>query len=339
MKKYLLMFVMEKKMTQSRNHCRRFAAAMAFLALLCASFHARAQYMSFFSKGNWGYTIDYYEPACYMDEYHPEFFPFCNETFSFVFYHEDTIRIGDKIYYKEGFSYSDAYLREDTVNGRLYARYSTDLVDDEYLLCDLSLSVGDTFVLPDGSANWSSYGDRIMVVDSVGYPSGKKVIYLSSCNYNNEIFYTSTYFSPADFNISLRFMEGVGPMYGVNPAPPQYTHHLGLLLCLYKDDSLYYMTHETLGCFQSTADIPLYPESCLQVYPNPTNDQVTLEFITEEEVSGTEIIRDMVGRVCRQFSVNDKKTTLELSSLPQGAYMLTFIDQQNRKITKKIVKQ
>ena len=25
---------------------------------------ARAQYMSFFSKGNWGYTIDYYEPAC-----------------------------------------------------------------------------------------------------------------------------------------------------------------------------------------------------------------------------------------------------------------------------------
>ena len=108
MKKYLLMFVMEKKMTQSRNHCRRFAAAMAFLALLCASFHARAQYMSFFSKGNWAYTIDYYEPACYMDEYHPEFFPFCNETFSFVFYHEDTIRIGDKIYYKEGFSYSDA---------------------------------------------------------------------------------------------------------------------------------------------------------------------------------------------------------------------------------------
>jgi len=37
--------------------------------------------------------------------------------------------------------------------------------------------------------------------------------------------------------------------------------------------------------------------------------------------------------------LNDKKTTLELSSLPQGAYMLTFIDQQNRKITKTIVKQ
>lgn len=227
------------------------------------------------------------------------------------------------------------------MNGRLYARYSTNEAEDEYLLCDLSLSVGDTFLLPNGSAHWSFYGDRKMVVDSIGHPSGKKVIYLSICDeYGHfEAFYPS---DPVNYmllnhNISLRFMEGVGSMFGIHP--PVSEPVLGVLLCLHKDDSLYYMTHETLGCYQSAADVPLYPESSLQIYPNPTNGSLTLDFITEEEINGTAIIRDVVGRVCRIFQVNDRKTTVDISSLPQGVYMLTFLDQQNRTITKKIMKQ
>ena len=312
---------------------------ITLFALLCALVPARAQYESFFGRESWRYNIDYCVTTCYMDGYNPDAFYFCNETYICSFNHGDTVRIGDDNYYKEDFFHLPVFLREDTMNGRLYARYSTNEAKDEYLLCDLSLSVGDTFVLPDGSADWGFYGDRTMVVDSVGYTSGKKVIYLSLCNDNYEIFYSEGHINPADFNISLRFMEGVGSIYGIVPPSFFYEKYLGLLLCIHKDDSLYYMTHETLGCEQYNAEVPLYPESSLQVYPNPTNNQVTLEFITEEEVSGIVIVRDIVGRVCRQFSVNDKKTALDLSSLPQGVYMLTFIDQQNRKITKKIVKQ
>ena len=309
----------------------------SLIALFCVVLAANAQYESFFGQESWVYATDYYV-TCYTDDYDPDALGICNETFTFSFNNGNTVCIDDNtyFYYQEYFS---VFLREDTMNGRLYARYSTNTTDAEYLLCDLSLSEGDTFMLQDGSAHWSLYGDRKMIVDSVGYPSGRKVVYLSLCNYSNEVFYSSGYISSTDFNISLRFMEGVGPMYGVYPPTVSSEKDLGVLLCLYKDGNLYYMTHETLGCYQSAADVPLYPESCLQVYPNPTNNQVILEFITEEEVSGTVMVRDMVGRVCQQFSVNDKKTVLDLSALPQGVYMLTFIDQQSRIITKKIVKQ
>jgi hypothetical protein len=329
---------MKRRKTQTEKFSGRFGSALAFMVLLFANFPIQAQYESFFGQESWEYATDYIM-TCYTDEYDPYAIGSCNATFTFSFNERDTVRIGDYTYYYHQ-DYFSIFLREDLVNGRLYARYGTDTTDDEYLLCDLSLSVGDTFMLPDGSAHWSLHGDRKMVVDSVHYPSGRKVVYLSFCDEYGEIeaFYTSHSASyMVDYNISLRFMEGVGPIFGIHP--PVSEPVLGVLLCLHKDDNHYYMTHEALGCYQSAAGVPLYPESCMQVYPNPTNDHVTLEFTTEMEVSGTAIVRDVVGRVCRQFSVNDKKTVLDVSALPQGVYMFTFIDQHNRKITKKIVKQ
>lgn len=310
---------------------------ITFVAVFCTVSSAFAQYESFFGRESWEYAIDYLM-TCYTDEYDPNVFNTCCSTFSFDFHRDDTVKIGGNTYYYH--QYPSVFLREDTVAGRLYARYDTNETDDEYLLCDLSLSVGDTFILPDGTAHWNWF-DYKMIVDSVGYTYDKKVIYLSLINclyeffyYPDEIQFLSTY------NISLRFMEGIGPIYGICPTSAVSLENVfGLLLCMHKDDTLCYMTHETLGCAQYGADIPQYPQSYLQSYPNPVVGLLTLEFVTEEEVSGTMMIRDMVGRVCRQFSVNDKKTVLDMAALPQGVYMLTFTDRQNRKITKKIVKQ
>ncbi len=310
---------------------------ITFIAVFCTVSSAFAQYESFFGRESWEYAIDYLM-TCYTDEYDPNVFNTCCSTFSFDFHRDDTVKIGGNTYYYH--QYPSVFLREDTAAGRLYARYDTNETDDEYLLCDLSLSVGDTFILPDGTAHWNWF-DYKMIVDSVGYTYDKKVIYLSLINclyeffyYPDEIQFLSTY------NISLRFMEGIGPIYGICPTSAVSLENVfGLLLCMHKDDTLCYMTHETLGCAQYGADIPQYPQSYLQAYPNPVVGLLTLEFVTEEEVSGTMMIRDMVGRVCRQFSVNDKKTVLDMAALPQGVYMLTFTDRQNRKITKKIVKQ
>ena len=305
-------------------------------ALLCALIPARAQYESFFGGEMWGYTIDYFEPVCCTNEYDPEAFPFCNSTHIYSFNHGEIVQIGEDNYYKEEF-HAPVFLREDTINGRLYARYSANETDDEYLLCDLSLSVGDTFVLPDGSANWGFYGDRIMVVDSVGYPSGKKVIYLSSCNYNSEIFYSSTYYSPTDFNISLRFMEGVGPIYGVDQPYVFAPQYLGLLLCLFKDDSLYYMTHETLGCYQSNAEVPLYPESSLQIYPNPTDDVLYVE-LSGAGIQSVELY-DLQGRVVETHGRASLPgvATVNVRNVPAGVYVLRVTDVNGREYHQKVV--
>ena len=334
---------MEKIKTQAEKVSGRFGAALAMMAILLANLSLQAQYESFFGRESWEYHINYLM-TCYTDEYDPNVFNTCCATFPFDFHHDDTVKIGGNTYYyyqyPDYYFYPSVFLREDTVAGRLYARYGTDETDDEYLLCDLSLSVGDTFILPDGTAHWNWF-DYKMIVDSVSYTYGKKVIYLSLINCGFEFFYypaSAQYLSA--YNISLRFMEGIGPIYGICPTSAVSLEQVfGLLLCMHKDDTLCYMTHETLGCYQSGCDVPQYPQSYLQAYPNPFNGQFTLEFVTEEEVSGTVMVRDIVGRVCRQFPVNDKKTVLDMSALPQGVYSLTFTDRQNRKITKKIVKQ
>jgi hypothetical protein len=64
-----------------------------------------------------------------------------------------------------------------------------------------------------------------------------------------------------------------------------------------------------------------------------------LSFFTEEEIHGRVFVRDIFGRVCFQTTVTSPTEVLNIGNLPPGVYMLTFMDQQNRKITKKIVKQ
>lgn len=313
---------------------------LILIAVFCTLLSAHAQYESFFGGESWKYDIDYLM-TCYVNDYDPNVFNTCCETYSFVFHGDDTLRVGDNVYYHKALHYyylDDVLLREDTVSGRLYGRYSTG--GEEYLLCDMSLSEGDTFILPNGSVHWNPY-NYMMLVDSVSYVNGKKVIHLSLMDCVYELFYdpeSAPYMS--EYNISLRFMEGVGPIYGICPTSAfSLEKAFGLLLCMHKDDTLCYMTHETLGCNQYGAAIPQYPQSYLQVYPNPVAGQLFLEFVTEEEVSGTVIIRDMVGRVCRMFAVSDKKQSFDVSFLQPGVYMLTFMDEKNRTVTKKIVKQ
>ena len=130
-------------------------------------------------------------------------------------------------------------------------------------------------------------------------------------------------------------MEGVGPMYGIFPP-----HELGdVLLCLTKDDSLSYMTHPDLGCWQTVSSIPEYPEQTMTIYPNPANHRISIRFETEGDVHGDIVVRDIVGRVCLQTSVTKPVTNLNIGSLRRGTYLITFKDQNNRKITKKFVKK
>lgn len=328
---------MKEITTKKKRIFGRFCGVICAVAvMLCAVLPARAQYESFFGGESWEYNIDYLM-TCYTDEYNPNVFGTCCYTNEFKFYRNDTIRIGDEYYYKSNYT-QGVYLREDIVSGRLYGRYSTLEADDEYLICDMSLSVGDTFVIPGGI--WGPDGDKHMVVDSVNYVSGKKVVYLTLDKTNDCFFGAYNLQYMANYNISLRFMEGVGPMFGICPTSLfSFENDMGLLLCLQKDDSLYYMTHETLGCAQFGASVPEYPQHFIQVYPNPAFEQITLKFSTNEEIHGSVMLRDMTGRVCRLFTVTQNIYSLDVSSLPQGMYMLTFSDERNRKITNKIIKR
>ena len=320
---------MKKRNTQTERIGGRLGSALAFMALLFANFPAKAQYESFFGRESWEYKIVYLETG---KEYDPNLLGFCCMTETFCFSKSNKDTIAGKEYYK---NYC-VFLREDTVNGVLYARYSQDEQTPEYALCDLSLAVGDTFIYhyyPE------SYSTIPMIVDSISYVSQKKMLHLSIVGEEPYSLFYTPFYGLEEYNISLRFMEGVGPIYGVRQAD-YFDEDLGLLLCMHKDDSLVYMTHEDLGCYQIGIDgIPHYSQAYLRVYPNPSNNRITVEFISEEDVSGIVVIQDEAGRVCQQFAINGRKNNYDISSLPRGVYVLVFIDEKGQKISKKIVKR
>jgi hypothetical protein len=292
-------------------------------ALLCALAPARAQYESFFGRKSWEYSMAYV-PVMYSTEYNPNLLGCISEFYRF--YATDTVSLNGYRYY-----YCIApniyNLREDTTKGQLYVYDGIT----EILLCDMSLNTGDTFILsvPHPSGLEFAWHNISMTVDSITYINGKKNIHLTGDPYYMPTFYGS-------YNFSMRFMEGIGPMYGINPYNP---FALQGLMCLHKDDTLYYMTHPDVGCYQNVVSVPDYPDVFLTVYPNPSDRQVVLSFSTEEEIRGSVLVRDFLGRVCLRTTVTNSTMILNIDNLSPGVYTLTFIDQQNRKITKKIVKK
>ena len=322
---------MEKIKTQTEKVSGRFGSAFAMMAILLANFSLQAQYESFFGRESWEYANATYIITKSTADYDPYLLSCWTEIYHFT--SSDTVTIDGKVYYNSSFYGLEnpfVKLREDTLQGHLYSLIG----GREFLICDMSLEAGDTFCLP--VVFYYSYElvDTLQLfVDSVTFVNSKKVIYLSAIS--QEVSYWWPFFGYEGlYNITLRFMEGVGPMYGIIPP-----HQLGdIILCLTKDDSLYYMTHPDLGCWQDYVSVSDYPEQSLTIFPNPAKDKVSVLFENEEEVVGNIIIRDMAGRVCRTFTVTGKNTSLDVSFLSQGMYFLTY-SGGTRMITRKFMKE
>jgi len=314
--------------------------ALTLALLLALALAGRGQYESFFGNESWEYNVVYYY-TCYTSDYIPDALGPCTKTVPFKFNRGDTFYIGNNQYYFFHLDYHpQIFLREDTVNGRLYARYSSNEEDEEYLICDMSLTEGDTFVL----YNWALHDyyyfnwDKIFIVDSVRYPMGKKVIYFSWINAGGS---EGLYHNNSSYNITMRFMEGVGPIYGVCPPfviPFCAEPYFGALLCLHKDDTLCYMTHETLGCDQTCANVQSRSNPQIRIYLNPATQYITIESDMGEELSGKVIIRDVVGRVWWQQNVSGQIVHIPVAVLPKGVYLITLFNKKQNTLTKKIVK-
>ena len=357
-----------------------FGAALALAAVMSVSFPACAQYMSFFGDSTWKYqyTVISRPIEDYLD-YPPEI-PnalgvYC--TTKYACFSKDHISSDNDQHYlhehchdHDGEAHPNVWdgagaLHEDTVYGRLY--------DGDFLICDMSLSEGDTFVLKGQCAFWYEPGmvppggeliDTIrftMIVDSVRYIENRKTIFLSLLDHQDDYFFgTGNQGLLAGYNLSIRFIEGIGPTYGLlnvecffvnlynmdhglDPTIFLYFEpHLDLLQCMYKDDSLVYLVHEGLGCDQSCfgfqESYSEYPQSYMNLYPNPATQYVVLDMSTGEELDGLVIVTDMFGKQCRQLKAEGASVRIPVADLPTGMYFLTYMDGRTR-FTRKFMKE
>lgn len=76
----------------------------------------------------------------------------------------------------------------------------------------------------------------------------------------------------------------------------------------------------------------------MNLYPNPVTEYVVLDMSTGEEMFGSVVITDMLGRQCFQQRVMGTNCQIAVSDLPAGMYFLTYTDGK-RKVTKKFLKE
>ncbi len=263
-----------------------------------------------------------------------EYDPWCLGAISLPFTSKDsdTAIFNNKRY--RSFYYNTVYLREDTLTGRIFRYYQYS--DTEVVTCDMSLQEGDTFYFPSTPDTYTWYeelsGQGFVVVDSVTYSNGRKVIWFPPVDVDG------SFFSTWHRSYPLCFIEGVGPTYGpFGRVVESFDEWLGLLLCVHHNDSLVYMTDTVLGCEQYVISVPEYPDALMKLYPNPATNTLHVEFEGTDNPQGTITVSDLTGVVVLTRECHEPVTQLDVSNLTPGLYVVSFRNAQGV-VVRKFVK-
>lgn len=214
-------------------------------------------------------------------------------------------------------------IRQDTLNKKIYIVLTDSTT--ERILYDFSLQVGDTVnsVLHDLANDCLGFGvETISLIDSI----------LINGNYHR-VFYIQG--SCAD--MSLSYIEGVGSSYGLI-FPNRFDEKESHLSCTKVNGQAYYPS-STSSCDLVTSITNLDIEISIDIYPNPSNNEINI-IIPDAEESTANIITlfSPLGQILITEKINNKKNIMDISSLPKGLYVLTI--SMNEKIfIKKIIKQ
>ena len=222
----------------------------------------------------------------------------------------DTITINNQIYHQgfpqgyyseifEDFGDNHFYFREDTASGRLY-RYIPQL-DEELLLCDMSLLVGDTFTFSD---HWGTYH---AVVASISYENERKVIHFK----NGPIY-------------DLAFYEGVFPIYFPIGYCDYYADCLFSLLCEYKNGDHIFINPHIDTCFiNNPMSIHERPQQPMSIYPTIAHPAETVHLKSWDPISEI-ILFDLYGRKVPAFCGIESSNhwTMAIPSQNTGVYIV-----------------
>ena len=265
------------------------------LALMAVAGMTKAQdYQSFFASDSTRVNV------------YAEMIDFCH-TFYVTIRSTDTVSINGTQYvqgvphgkYGSLYGYMRFYFREEVATGRLY-RYFPIYDEEEVLLCDMSLTVGDTFEYYDG---WEM---RQVTVESVSFDNGRKVIHFPDSYYGHY----------------LVFHEGLFPSF----YPIGFIDDFGcdsFLLCEYKDGEQVFENPEYNTCYIDETSVQEQDLQHVSLYPNPAKETVLIEGAKAAEVQVYNVFGQLVKTVKDSHEIN-------MAGLPQGVYLLRIADTEGR---------
>ncbi len=226
------------------------------------------------------------------------------ETFISINTIKDTI-INTLEYKQISIDWDDQYfLREDTTTGKVWILDAQNEL--EYLVMDLSLSIGDTFS--------TSYNSPATVID-VHYDEGRKVIELNYLlrNWCNED--------------SLSFIEGIGPDAGFVYQFEQFMNNGGInnfLLCAFQNDVKVYSNEfstESCSIIRNCVRIDVDVIHPVNIYPNPS--LYSVHIVLDKQISGCLELYNSIGQLCKKSSIDsDNIIEIAISDLTEGLYFI-----------------
>ncbi|TVR76335.1 MAG: T9SS C-terminal target domain-containing protein [Saprospirales bacterium] len=209
------------------------------------------------------------------------------------------------------------FLREDSTHSRAWYLGRHD--NDEYLIMDLNLNVGDSMFI---GGNWNA-GPQYYYVDSVYFKNGKKHI-----QFNLEVYFLD--------NEKFTLIEGVTSNLGFRYQDKEYINAFPtILLCAFKDGQQIFGTGDCIISSVLEESTPMK----FEIYPNPFQNVITIDFNGTHEVLFASVY-DLNGRRVFIEKINRSVVnTLDLKKLRSGIYFLHFQDEVgNFKHTTRIIK-
>ncbi|MFT6845801.1 MAG: hypothetical protein ACJAUV_002000, partial [Flavobacteriales bacterium] len=205
-------------------------------------------------------------------------------------------------YYRADFFMHEIYVKEDIVSGKAW--YSLPNNNTEYLIYNMSLNVGDSFL----------FNNETIFVDSVSFNVGLKHLYFNfMVNDKDEVFF--------------EMIEGVGTNIGIAYHDQAVLGNINpVLLCQQKDNVPTYATshpsyNSSCSIVDNVSSLSLNGHE-INVYPNPVVDILMLDFIDVNYVTHVKLY-DATGK---EHDLNYEIGTKEVdvSHLHAGHYVLIF---------------
>lgn len=231
-----------------------------------------------------------------------------HELFGIEMGHLYTVKFPDSLYSKL-FLYGPmpdtnylGEIREDTITGRLWFK---DVYNNEKLIMDMTLSVGDTFQI-------DPY--LFSTVDSIFYREGRKILQF-------DLF--------TNWDEPVYFIEGVGPNISVIYPIEFYDYHYAA--CKYHSDTLVYVnTNDNFNeCEPKPIGINDRPNFLnVIIYPNPASTSLHFEILTGFKAFIEFKIIDSNGRIVMQERISGNENTISLKNLISGIYTISMIFNQ-----------
>ena len=244
--------------------------------------------------------------------------PFCNLD-QFIITEQvssSDITYNTNIYKKIGTSYTggvdyglnsvsgNGWARENMNEGKAWfvgtVETANGLDTVEYLVMDLSLEIGDNFLVHE------SFGETdLAIVDSIYFNDGFKYVRTTYQHWNSDE--------------KLTFIEGVGTNYGLS-----YMHNVyNLCNCLLSINKDLMQVYSNDNCLPTAHQSELEPKE-LTLYPNPSVNSISISHISN---NGTYTILSVLGEEVKQTYFEGQNIQIDISDLRPNIYFIEIDDQ------------